>query len=294
MAGEAPRRGGSASLRTARRADRRLREATRGAVNLAAGMEPPGGDARIEHACLTLKAASSQQVGVRALGRLTGARAAQAGALGDRIRRHALAASATLARADAALTGIEIRGTPFATAAVPATNPDDAALRERYGAELHGFALLLTLGDQSAAARLTGDALKAGALRAVERRHPERTAAWLRRLVLREASQPTLHSGAKATPGGRAALHALRVDASAFAALSALNMRERAAIVSTTIERLPPRDVATIVGLDGARLERLLREGLRRAMSAGAAERRPGPDGPIVRRTREIATRVLA
>jgi hypothetical protein len=204
-----------------------------------------------------------------------------------------LAASDALARADAA---VEIRGVPFAPAALPVANPGYAALRDQYGAELHGFTLLLTLGDQPAAARLTADALRAGALGAVQLRHAGRVAAWLRQFVLREVSQPILRIAATAPPGGRAGLHTLRVDASAFAALSALSIRERAAIVATTIERLEPRDVATIVGLDGARLERMVREALRRAISAGITERsgRSGPDGPIVRRTREIATRMLA
>ncbi len=273
-------------------------------MTLAAGVEPPGREARIEHGCLTLKVASTEEVGLRALRRLTGARAARARTLGDRIRRHASAASAALARADATLTGVEIRVTPVATTAVPIASPGYAALREQHGAQLHGFTLLLTLGDQPAAARLTAHALKAGAVRAAELRHPERVAASLRQIVLREAShrqpgsndQPILRTPTTAPPGGRAALDMLRVDANAFAALSALSIRERAAIVATTIERLEPRDVATIVGLDGGRLERLVREALRRAISAAVSGRsgRSGPDGPIVRRTREIATRMLA
>src|SRR6187431_2709085 len=68
----------------------------------------------------------------------------------------------------------------------PNSNPDvlRAAFRELHGRRLHGFALLLTLGDRPGAARLASEALAAGAMRVDELRHPERAAAWLRhRLV---------------------------------------------------------------------------------------------------------------
>ena len=50
---------------------------------------------------------------------------------------------------------------------------------------LHGFAILVTLGDRRAAERAAGFALAAGAEQAAALRHPERAAAWLRARTLR-------------------------------------------------------------------------------------------------------------
>ena len=62
-----------------------------------------------------------------------------------------------------------------------------AAFRELHGRRLHGFALLLTLGDRPSAARLASEALADGAMRVEELRHPERAAAWLRHRVVERA-----------------------------------------------------------------------------------------------------------
>jgi DNA-directed RNA polymerase specialized sigma24 family protein len=170
-----------------------------------------------------------------------------------------------------------------------------AAFRELHGPRLHGFALLLTLGDQSAAARLAGDALAAGTARMAELSHPERAAAWLRQRVVRQAGH--LGRVAIARPDRRrAALEELGVDDAAYAGLTALGLRERAALVATTVERLDRRDVATIIGLDGTRLERLVQRARRRAMNAGASVHgeRPASDGRLVTRIRAISKRTLS
>lgn len=170
-----------------------------------------------------------------------------------------------------------------------------AAFRELHGPRLHGFALLLTLGDQSAAARLAADALAAGTSRATELSHPERAAAWLRQRVVREAGRR--HRAETTRPDRRRAdLEELGVDDAAFAGLSALDLRERAALVVTTVERLDRRDVATIIGLDGTRLERHLRRARRRAASAASSVHgeRPAGDGPLMTRIRAIARRTLS
>ena len=93
-----------ASIRTARRADRRLREAVWHADTIAAirvATDDP--DAWIEHACLTIKSATAKRAGVRALARLRGQRREQARSLGERLRRNAHNAEAALERAAAAL-----------------------------------------------------------------------------------------------------------------------------------------------------------------------------------------------
>lgn len=169
------------------------------------------------------------------------------------------------------------------------------AFRELHGSRLHGFALLLTLGDQSVAARLAADALAAGTARVTELSHPERAAAWLRQRVVREAGR-TRRTATARSDRRRAALEELGVDDVAYAGLSALGLRERAALVATAVERLDRRDVATIIGLDGTRLERLVRRARRRATSAGSSVLGEGSDtdGPLVSRIRAIAMRTLS
>ena len=93
-----------ASIRTARRADRRLREAAWHADTIAVirvATDDP--EAWIEHACLTIKSATAKRAGVRALARLRGQRREQARSLGERLRRNAHNADAALERAAAAL-----------------------------------------------------------------------------------------------------------------------------------------------------------------------------------------------
>jgi DNA-directed RNA polymerase specialized sigma24 family protein len=163
------------------------------------------------------------------------------------------------------------------------------AFRELHGPRLHGFALLLTLGDRARAARVAGDALSAGTTRIAELRHPERAAAWLRHRVTRAVAhdrQPVRHR-----PGGDAvvALGPLGVDGAALAGLAVLSTRERSALIADSIERLDRRDVATIVGTEGPRLERLIRRARERYAAAVAAQRAGGPAG-----TGPTATRIAA
>ena len=168
-----------------------------------------------------------------------------------------------------------------------------AAFRELHGPRLHGFALLITLGDRVLAARIASDALTAGTNRVNELSHPERAAAWLRRRVVREARRAHESDGAA---GGRrrAALEDLGVNATAFAALAGLDILERAALVASTVEGLDAGDVATIVGQDGARLDRLIRRSRSRAMLTSAPLGGDADDdGPIATRVRAIAARAL-
>jgi hypothetical protein len=166
-----------------------------------------------------------------------------------------------------------------------------AAFDEVHGARLHGFALLLTLGEADRAARLTRAALAAAAPRARELRHPERAAAWLRARVVARAGRERSHPGRDAVP---APLVALGVDLPTFAGLAALAPRERAAIVAAVVERLDARDVETIVGRGGAALERMLVSARRRFVEAHAATAgAPSLDGPFASRLTDIATRAL-
>ena len=174
---------------------------------------------------------------------------------------------------------------------VPTSRPPAdaaAAFRELHGPRLHGFALLLTLGDRALAARLAADAVAAGSARAAELHHPERAAAWLRRHVVARAPR----NGRRVSPRS---LAELGIDGGAFAGLLALRRRERAALIADTVERLDRGDVGTITGLDGRRLDRCLRAARKRFSAAASAV--PLDEtydaGPIVMRVRAIASRAL-
>jgi hypothetical protein len=165
-----------------------------------------------------------------------------------------------------------------------------AAFHELHGRSLHGFALLLTLGDLDRASRLAGDALGAGLARVDELRHPERAAAWLRARVVKAArSRPA--ANARVSP---VALGGLGADPPVIAGLGALDVLERAALIATLIESLDPRDVAVVVGRDGARLRHLLTSARRRYLTAYlrvAPESERG--GPLADRLHEIGRRTV-
>lgn len=170
------------------------------------------------------------------------------------------------------------------------------AFRQLHGRRLHGFALLVTVGDRPLAARATDEALTAGArLATTTLAHPERAAAWLRGRVLRGVKRKA-GPGRTIEPRRDPSLESLGVDAAALIALGALDLRERAALVASTVERLDPRDVGTIVDADGTRLERLVRRARGKATRAAAATvREPAAvDGPLTSTIRTIARRTLA
>lgn len=177
---------------------------------------------------------------------------------------------------------------------VPA--PSDVAriaFRELHGPRLHGFALLLTLGDRRRAARLAGDAIAEAGAHLSELRHPERAAAWLRARVVRTAASDRTDL----TSADRlAALADLGITAPALAGLAGLGWLERAGLIATAIERLDARDVATVVGRDGGRLESLLRHARQRYLAGATAapDALDGPPGPIGRRVAASAARTMA
>ena len=182
-----------------------------------------------------------------------------------------------------------------ATSGTDAPEATARAFRQVHGRRLHGFALLVTLGDGPLAARAADEALTAGApLAATRLAHPERAAAWLRARVLGRV-RGKVHRDSGLEPRRIRSLESLGVDRAAMAGLARLGLRERAALVTSTVERLDPRDVATVVGSEGTRLERLVRRARRKAAWAAAATvAEPMPvDGPLVSTIRTIAERTL-
>ena len=80
-----------------------------------------------------------------------------------------------------------------------------------------------------------------------------------------------------------------------FAGLASLSARERALLVADSVERLDARDVSSIVGVEGARLDRLIRQArLRYAAAAAEVEDELPGDGPTADRVRSVAARALA
>lgn len=177
---------------------------------------------------------------------------------------------------------------------LPEPRADDAraAFQELHGPRLHGFALLLTLGDRVLAARLSADALSAGSTRVGELRHPERAAAWLRAHVVRGAR--FIDRRPIDVVVSELGLRPLGADEAVCAGLARLGRLERAALVAAIVERLDRRDVATIVGRDGRALAALLRQA-RGRYAAGHAERAvEEPAGRLFDRIRATAERALA
>jgi DNA-directed RNA polymerase specialized sigma24 family protein len=151
-----------------------------------------------------------------------------------------------------------------------------AAFRDIHGQRLHGFALLVTLGNQSVAAAAASRALREGTEQAAELRHPERAAAWLRARVMgllpREPGRLT-----RATePARRASLRALGVTDEVFDALASLRTVPRATLVATAIEGLDERDVESIVGIHGHALRAAIRRARGSYIAVASAAMPPG------------------
>ena len=173
-----------------------------------------------------------------------------------------------------------------------------AAFRELHGARLHGFALLLTLGDRARAARLSAEALAEGIARVAELRHPERAAAWLRGRVLHRARGDRELARARRADA-ELALAELGVGDGVRRGLERLSMAERAAVIATAVERLDRRDVGALVGREGRTLDRLVRRAMTSylatasAASPGPSGPPPGSAGPITERVHLAAERAL-
>ena len=141
----------------------------------------------------------------------------------------------------------------------PASDPRGAellraAFRDVHGPRLHGFALLLSLGDRNRAAAAASRAISAGMDRADELRHPERAAAWLRARVLREMRFAG-GAGPQSIASRDAAMGDVGLAEPAADALAHLSIEQRAALISSAIEGLELGDVATVLdrGLSGTR-----------------------------------------
>jgi DNA-directed RNA polymerase specialized sigma24 family protein len=173
-----------------------------------------------------------------------------------------------------------------------------AAFRDVHGARLHGFALLVSLGDRPRAARAAAEALEEGVRRSAELRHPERAAAWLRARVLRSLRRG---SPPRAGPGDRerrAVLRSLGAADPVFEGLAALPVVPRAALVASTVERFDPIDVETILGMQSGSSLRTVARARQRYVTAVTTAVHPqeladAPGGELGDRIRAVAGRAI-
>lgn len=177
------------------------------------------------------------------------------------------------------------------------------AFRDLHGSRLHGFAILVSLGETRTAEQVAGEALAAGAERADTLRHPERAAAWLRARALRGLHQGLSRSASTPGPARREALAALGVDPAAYEGLAALSIEGRAALVASAIERFEPIDIETILGASPAAARRMIAEALDRYQMAVAMADLPGvernaprsqSDGKLAKRVKSVAARAMS
>jgi len=176
-----------------------------------------------------------------------------------------------------------------------------AAFRDLHGPRLHGFCLLVALGDRPAAAAAAAHAMADATPHLAELRHPERAAAWLRASAVPDLARRGRPDDPETVR--RTTLGTLGVTDIAFDGLAALAPRERSAFVAAAIERLAPIDVEAVLRADAADARRLVMRARQRYLAAAAARiaREPlteaavtdAPPGALTERVETLAEQAL-
>ena len=170
------------------------------------------------------------------------------------------------------------------------------AFDDIHGRRLHGFALLVALGDGERAEHAAGMALSAGEEQATALRHPERAAAWLRARVLSSLRARTIGSS-PTDLARRDNLAGLGVGGPAFDGLAALSPAERAALVASLIEGFEPIDVETILNLGPTATKRITARAREHYQLAATQAEPPGigtASGSLAHRVQQVAGRALS
>lgn len=175
------------------------------------------------------------------------------------------------------------------------------AFRELHGKRLHGFALLVSLGEVGPSERVAAEALEAGAAQASALRHPERAAAWLRARALRGLHQGVGRREAATPAQRREALAALGVDDAMYRGLESLSLEARAALVASAVERFEPIDIETILGVSAPAARKVItraRDQYLQVVHAHPTDQGSFPqgvaDGVLATRVREVTERAMA
>jgi DNA-directed RNA polymerase specialized sigma24 family protein len=174
------------------------------------------------------------------------------------------------------------------------------AFRELHGRRLHGFALLVSLGEAALSERVAEEALEAGMAQADALRHPERAAAWLRARALRGLHQGVGRGAAPTLAERRRALAPLGVDDAMYEGLAGLGLEARAALVASAVERFESIDTETILGTSSSAARKVIARARDRYYGAvhgkpteQAASPAQLPDGAIATRVREVTERAM-
>lgn len=188
--------------------------------------------------------------------------------------------------------------------AVPAQVGDaklEAAFRRLHGRRLHGFALLVALGEAEAAERAADEALAAGARDAAALGHPEHAAAWLRARTLRGLHKSLSRGTPTPVSTRRKALTSLGVDDAVYEGLSSLSAEGRAALVASVIERVEPMDAEMILGASPAGARQLIARArdrylqvVEKGQSAWQSGQSSQPEGVLAKRIRDVAARAMS
>ena len=171
-----------------------------------------------------------------------------------------------------------------------------SAFRELHGPRLHGFALLVALGDARRAERAAAAALAQGAKQVEILRHPERAAAWLRARALRDLQGRRWFGGGPSPDVRRGVLASLGTDSPTFEGLAALSARARAALVASAVERFDPIDVETILGSSGSATRKAVSRARARYLEVMGRQPAAGTKfmtGTLSKRVREVVDRAL-
>ena len=195
---------------------------------------------------------------------------------------------------------IDAEGTHTTGHALPIEAVDAEQLQVAFwdapAARLHGFALLLTVGDEPRAAAAARAALEAGDEHAAEMQPPEQAAVWLRRQLISELRKtwPTPYLPPQER---RAALGRMGVVEPLISSLEGMSAEGRAALIASTIEGMGMADVATTLDTDLGGAYRAV-EGARRdyltAAARMAAGRPAATPGPLAHRIGEIRAGAIA
>jgi DNA-directed RNA polymerase specialized sigma24 family protein len=189
-------------------------------------------------------------------------------------------------------------GDPTSIAPPPADRRADSsiakAFHDLHGPSLHGFALLVSLGNTRRAEAAAGEALAAGGRQAEGLRHPERAAAWLRARVLHSLRSGRLSS---VTDAARwTALASLGVEEPVYEGLAALSVEGRAALTASAIERFESIDIETILGASPSATRRLVaqaRADYLAAVGHRASVQTDEARGPLATRVQDVASRAM-
>jgi DNA-directed RNA polymerase specialized sigma24 family protein len=152
------------------------------------------------------------------------------------------------------------------------------ALPEQQGAAVHGFALILAMGDRPRALRLATEALDAAAARSHQLSTDGEAGTWLRAWIVQHIG-PMPANVSLDDPARRHALELVGVSDVVAAAISTLTVEERAALLAASVEGFSLPEVATVLDCTQTMARRILKRARGRyaeaVLASGVSGQRP-------------------